>query len=130
MLFLYQGRTDVPAWTALRDGRWHVVAAAGTRPGGPVLFTAEDLGERWIQRMQAKGEDMDEVEVVRVGEGDGTVQAAVTLWRRLFESVGYTPRYYSVCLIDPTDALHPAYDMDAQAIPFDPDTVPEGIVLP
>lgn len=97
------------------------------RPGGPVLFTSPEAATVYLRWMQGRGALPPEAQVHPVR---GSLGAGVTLWRDLFAGLGYQPAHYSVCLVDPRPAVHPAGEFDADAIPLDPEWIPEGVWRP
>lgn len=125
MLFLHKTSEDVRAWTILVRGRWYVLSPNNTRPGGPVIFTDPAKAKRWLDWQAERGRPIMDAEIQQTL---GNLSDCITTWRQLFDNLGYQPQHYAVCIINPRPAVHPAHDLDGEAIPFDSVLVPEGVV--
>lgn len=107
--------------------RWFVLSPNDARPGGPVLFTDPSLAYQWLAWQEERGQPLVGAEVKRTL---GTLQDCIEIWRELFMGLGYQPKHYSVCIINPRRAVHPAHDCDGEALPFDSVFLPEGVIRP
>lgn len=89
------------------------------------MFTDPLRAKQWLDWQAEKGRAIEGAEIQ---PAKGSLGECLETWRQLFANLGYQPQHYAVCIINPRPAVHPAHDLDAEAIPFDAVLVPDGVV--